>query len=64
MKKLIEESIELIKRKVLHNQNNDMPFVGLCSELENLLALAKQVLEPKDELISEIIRVKKVVCDN
>ena len=48
MKKLIQESIDLIRKKALFNQeNNTIYFVGLCEYLKSLELLAKQNLAAK-----------------
>ncbi len=62
MRDKIIESIKNIKLKAMHNQTNDIPFVGLCEESKMLLTLAKEKLYEDDELLNEIRSLINNLC--
>jgi hypothetical protein len=62
MRKLIIETLDLIRRKALYNKENGNFFLSLCTELKLLEELAKQHLQFEDEIFKEITDLKKLVC--
>ena len=62
MRKLIIETLDLIRRKALYNKENGNFFLSLCTELKLLEELAKQHILLDDEIFKEITDLKKLVC--
>ena len=63
MRELIINTIDLIRRKALYNQENGNFFISLCSELKILEELAKEQLSSEDDIFKEIANLKVIVCD-
>ncbi|MGG7036716.1 MAG: hypothetical protein ACI7YS_16190 [Flavobacterium sp.] len=59
-RKLIDESLDLIKRKILFNQINQTGFwTDIDKDLLSLSDIANKWLSLDDELIKEIENIKK-----
>ena len=62
MRELIINTLNLIRRKALYNQENGNFFISLCSELKLLEELVTGQLSAGDDIFKEIADLKKLVC--
>lgn len=61
MREIVEESIQLIHKKVLINQNSGRYFTTevLEIEIEQLIEIVKSKLDSDEEMLSELNNLKK-----
>ncbi|MFV0572486.1 MAG: hypothetical protein ACK5M1_08660 [Xanthomarina gelatinilytica] len=62
VRKFIEESIEAIKARSIHNQIQGGFFSGLCEITKNLEQIAQEYLQKDDSLLKEITDLRKILC--
>lgn len=64
IRKFIEESLEVIKKRAYQNQIKGGFFTGLCSMLKALEDIATEYLEKDDKILKEINDLKKTLCNH
>ncbi|WP_298766120.1 hypothetical protein [uncultured Polaribacter sp.] len=62
IRKFIEESLEVIKKRAFENQIQGGFFSGLCEMLIALEQIAQEYLKQDDSLLKEITDLKKILC--
>lgn len=62
IRKFIEESLEVIKKRAFDNQIQGGFFSGLCEMLKALEQIAQEYLKQDDSLLKEITGLKKTLC--
>lgn len=62
LRKFIEESFEVIKRRAYLNQCSPELFTGLSQMLDVLEIIAKENLQENDLLLKDIADLKKIIC--
>lgn len=64
IKRFIEESIEVIKRRSYQNEIHGVFFTSLCDMLKAIENIALEYLDENDSIHKEINDLKKILCSN
>ena len=64
IRKFIEESLEVIKKRAHDNYKIGGFFTGLCGILKELENIAIEHLKKDDIILKEINDLKKILCNN